>query len=417
MAASKYDQGDRAYLKDPISRIGTVEDGAMQATEAGDHERALFLRMQALALAKLIHEDPSVQDRDMILMKAHMKLADTYMEMGLGEQAYYHGQKAMDRLDPKKPGEGGNTDFTVTTLTAVARSMIKQGDNKSWNYLSRAILINHDLHSPDDITNYPIHEAFGDMHMGHGDAKAMLEVEELKGGHHKKSGSHGDGEDTKDMDYEKAFDEYGKAWELIAGKEKRKMLRMLAPKDARMASIYSKMAKIRGIQGNDEESIQLYEKSLACHEKADKPNVAAIAKTEYELGVIYHKHKKYSDSLNVLDKAVKKCEGKQELGNQPLLLLVKKQQAITLYDGNQVEAAKEKFDELMSLQRMEYGGSSVIVAETLKYLGDVHVALEKRPIAQKYYNRALRILRRRLGCKDETVKQLEHYVRQLNFFM
>jgi hypothetical protein len=65
----------------------------------------------------------------------------------------------------------------------------------------------------------------------------------------------------------------------------------------------------------------------------------------------------------VLDKAVKKCEGKQELGNQPLLLLVKKQQAITLYDGNQVEAAKEKFDELMSLQRMEYGGSSVIVAE------------------------------------------------------
>ncbi|KAH8974887.1 hypothetical protein BDL97_01G125600 [Sphagnum fallax] len=325
MAASKYDQGDRAYLKDPISRIGTVEDGAMQATEAGDHERALFLRMQ-------------------------------------------------------------------------------------------------------DITNYPIHEAFGDMHMGHGDAKAMLEVEELKGGHHKKSGSHGDGEDTKDMDYEKALDEYGKAWELIAGKEKRKMLRMLAPKDARMASIYSKMAKarelhkmecqqIRGIQGNDEESIQLYEKSLACHEKADKPNVAAIAKTEYELGVIYHKHKKYSDSLDVLDKAVKKCEGKQELGNQPLLLLVKKQQAITLYDGNQVEAAKEKFDELMSLQRMEYGGSSVIVAETLKYLGDVHVALEKRPIAQKYYNRALRILRRRLGCKDETVRQLEHYVRQLNFFM
>ncbi len=60
---------------------------------------------------------------------------------------------------------------------------------------------------------------------------------------------------------------------------------------------------------------------------------------------------------------MKKCEGKQELGNQPLLLLVKKQQAITLYDGNQVEAAKEKFDELMSLQRMEYGGSSVIVAE------------------------------------------------------
>ncbi len=58
-----------------------------------------------------------------------------------------------------------------------------------------------------------------------------------------------------------------------------------------------------------------------------------------------------------------------------------------------------------------------MLIQTLKYLGDVHVALEKRPIAQKYYNRALRILRRRLGCKDETVRQLEHYVRQLNFFM
>jgi hypothetical protein len=40
------------------------------------------------------------------------------------------------------------------------------------------------------------------------------------------------------------------AWELIAGKEKRKMLRMLAPKDDRMASIYSKMAKARELHKN-----------------------------------------------------------------------------------------------------------------------------------------------------------------------
>jgi hypothetical protein len=31
-----------------------------------------------------------------------------------------------------------------------------EGDNKSWNYLSRAILINHDLHSP-DVNLYPYH--------------------------------------------------------------------------------------------------------------------------------------------------------------------------------------------------------------------------------------------------------------------
>lgn len=50
-------------------------------------------------------------------------------------------------------------------------------------------------------------------------------------------------------------------------------------------------------------------------------------------------------------------------GQEPLLLLIKKQQAITLYDGNEVENAKAMFEELMALQRKEYGGSSVIIAE------------------------------------------------------
>lgn len=70
--------------------------------------------------------------------------------------------------------------------------------------------------------------------------------------------------------------------------------------------------------------------------------------------------------MNILEKAVEYCDQKQETRDQePLLLLVKKQQAITLYDGNEVESAKAMFDELLSLQRKEYGGSSVIVAEVI----------------------------------------------------
>lgn len=58
--------------------------------------------------------------------------------------------------------------------------------------------------------------------------------------------------------------------------------------------------------------------------------------------------------------------------------------------------------------------SVVCQLQTLKYLGDVHIALKNRPVARKYYNRALRILKRRLGGGDETVRQLESYVFQLN---
>nr|PNR35634.1 hypothetical protein PHYPA_021484 [Physcomitrium patens] len=97
-----------------------------------------------------------------------------------------------------------------------------------------------------------------------------------------------------------------------------------------------------------------------------------------------------------------------------LLLLVKKQQAISLYDNNEVNSAKAKFEELLELERKEYGGSSVIIAETLKYLGDVHVALKDKTQAAKHYSRALHILRKQLGPIDKTVKQFEQYIKQLN---
>lgn len=44
-------------------------------------------------------------------------------------------------------------------------------------------------------------------------------------------------------------------------------------------------------------------------------------------------------------------------------MLLKKQQAITMYDGNDVESARSTFEQLLALQKKEYGGSSVIVAE------------------------------------------------------
>lgn len=54
------------------------------------------------------------------------------------------------------------------------------------------------------------------------------------------------------------------------------------------------------------------------------------------------------------------------------------------------------------------------ILQTLKYLGDVHVALKNKPQAEKFYTRALHILKKRLGSTDETVKQLEQYIKQLN---
>jgi len=47
-------------------------------------------------------------------------------------------------------------------------------------------------------------------------------------------------------------------------------------------------------------------------------------------------------------------------------------------------------------------------------LGDVHVALKDKPQATKFYSRALHILKKRLGTTDQTVKQLEQYIKQLD---
>lgn len=77
---------------------------------------------------------------------------------------------------------------------------------------------------------------------------------------------------------------------------------------------------------------------------------------------------RYSYSMSACTNAMgyitEKKDGEKN-SQEPLLLLIKKQQAITYYDGNEVENAKTTFEELMALQRKEYGGSSVIIAEVL----------------------------------------------------
>jgi hypothetical protein len=56
--------------------------------------------------------------------------------------------------------------------------------------------------------------------------------------------------------------------------------------------------------------------------------------------------------------------------------LIKKQQAISLYDGNEVESAKTMFEELMALQKKEYGGSCIIIAEVnLQFYFSIHCVL------------------------------------------
>lgn len=43
--------------------------------------------------------------------------------------------KALERVDPRKTGEGENNDFTVSTMMAVARAMI-QRTNLTINHMS-----------------------------------------------------------------------------------------------------------------------------------------------------------------------------------------------------------------------------------------------------------------------------------------
>jgi hypothetical protein len=45
---------DLLIMKEPISRLQAVEDAAVQALDFGDHDRALYLRMQVISYQMLI---------------------------------------------------------------------------------------------------------------------------------------------------------------------------------------------------------------------------------------------------------------------------------------------------------------------------------------------------------------------------
>lgn len=44
-------------------------------------------------------------------------------------------------------------------------------------------------------------------------------------------------------------------------------------------------------QGKDEEAAQLYERSIACHQDAEHPKRAELARLHYELGITLHRIK------------------------------------------------------------------------------------------------------------------------------
>ncbi|KAG0559971.1 hypothetical protein KC19_10G143400 [Ceratodon purpureus] len=369
-------ENEVGYFKEPTLRLKNAEMEVARCNEEGDMEKALHLAMQAILL------------------------------------------KAIDRVDPRKTGEGDN-DMTVTTIMAIAKAMIQRGDPKCVNYLQRALLINHELHGPDHDSNFPIHEGFGDFYMNLGDSRAFYKEKQTLKSKDASIGINAKKIENEYDDYKKAMEEYATAYEKIAGSGNKTIAFQSGGKlDSRMGNMFSKAAKVQSRQGNDKEAAIIYEKAIRCLENASKPNKAKLAQMYYELGVSYHKAKQYSNSINACKSAIAYVNGEKKEGEkdsqEPLLLLIKKQQAISFYDGNEVENAKAMFEELMALQRKEYGGSSIIVAETLKYLGDVHVALKDKPQAEKFYSRALHILKKRLGPTDQTVKQLEQYTKQLN---
>lgn len=262
-------------------------------------------------------------------------------------------------------------------------------------------------------SNWKIHAGFGDLYVLLGDNRASCKQAT---GKVKDSAVDVNSKKKEPDNYEKAMDEYATAYEKIAGGSKDKAFHSGGSRDARMGDMFGNAARTRSRQGNDVEAAVIYDKAVACLENASNPNKSKLAQMCYELGVSHHKAKQYSYSKGALDKAAEYCAKttKDGTGIEPLYMLITKQQAFTMYDGNEVEAAKATFEALKALQKKEYGDDSVIVAETLKYLGDVHVALKNKPQASTYYKHALRILRKRLGNIDQTVRQLEQYIRQLN---
>eukprot|EP01018_Ginkgo_biloba_P039522 Gb_16535 [translate_table: standard] len=183
----------------------------------------------------------------------------------------------------------------------------------------------------------------------------------------------------------------------------------------RKCSTIQTLEKAQVRLGNFQEAADFYEKAADAYSETKTPNKAILARLYFELGVTYYKTKKYESSSTALEKAVKYCKEQLDIGMEnPLTMDVIKQQGITFYEAGNPEAAKEAFEELQSIQLKVHGSNSIEVAETLKSLGDVCIAQKQQSEAANHYNRALRILRKKLGPSNQGVRQLVNYIKQLN---
>ncbi|KAG0567727.1 hypothetical protein KC19_7G156300 [Ceratodon purpureus] len=288
--ADKELAGEMGSFKEPGVRLKQVEGEGASSFADGDLEKALFLGMQQLALAKLCYEEPNTKDKEVMMAQAHYNLSVIYYEMGLGDQSLYHAQKALERVDPRKTGEGENNNFTVSCMMAIARAMIQRSDPKCVNFLQRALVVNHELNGPDHDSNFRIHEGFGDFYVLLGDSRALYKATTAK----KDTSVDVNAKKKQEPDdYEKAMDEYATAYSKIAGGGKATAFYggLGSTKDARMGDMFGHAAKTRSKMGNDNEAAVIYEKAVACLESASKPNKAKIAQMCYELGATYHKAK------------------------------------------------------------------------------------------------------------------------------
>ncbi|BBM97245.1 hypothetical protein Mp_1g04160 [Marchantia polymorpha subsp. ruderalis] len=415
-------------MKEPIARLQNVEDAAVQAMDLGDLDRCLFLRMQALALAKLCRDDPTVQDKEIILAKAHLQLSATYLEMGYGDQAYWHASRAMEAGDPRRGSQGEpiNSSLLVAVLLALARSMLMRADTRCESYLRRALQINTEITDDNDPSNAPIHEAIGDLFVFAKDSGVPMIENDTKRSHKKRAkspkspsspGAIGAPDEVQQDFYDRGMASYDKAWDLInnsvGGKIKKSGKK--STKHPSLAQIYSKIAKTKVKQGKDEEAADMFERAIASHGLATVPNICAVAHLNFELGCVYHRLQKYDESLSALEKSNKFCEQQRDLGRtDPLSLMIMKEKGCCMYDRAEYESAKSTFEELLQFQRKEYGGGSIMVAETLKYLGDCSVGLQNMEEATHRYTRAVRIMKRKYGIHDPNVRELVAYIRELN---
>ncbi|KAL3701769.1 hypothetical protein R1sor_019791 [Riccia sorocarpa] len=335
-------------MKEPIQRLQAVEEAAIQAMNLGDLDRCLFLRMQGLALAKLCMDDPTVQDRDVILAKAHLQLSATYLEMDgflLSSEAYW---------------------------------VQGYGDQAYW-------------HASRDPSNAPIHEAMGDLFVFARDSGVpMIE------------------NDTK------------RTKKRAKSPKTPSSPNAIGPPDEVLQDFYERALacydKTKVKQGWDEEAAQFFVLAISSYGMDAHPSASPVAHLNFELGCVYHRLQKHNEALSALNKAHSFCEQQRDLGrNDPLSLMVLKEKGCTFYDCDHFAEGKAVFEELIQLQRKEYGGGSVIVAETLKYMGDCAVGLGNMEEACIKYNRAVRIMKRKYGTHDPNVRELIAYIRELTY--